>query len=153
MRLCFYAGVISAAMTATQAVKLDSTEDFMKAMEHAQSHTEEVNETIHKMLKPSKSERMPSKLSKSAAKNASILNKSPAELAKTTKQQEKVEKKEAVKAAAKVEQPVTATATVEKKPEVVKKPVEIATKPVEVEKKAVSEPVTVDPAKIKAIVD
>ena len=75
MRLCFYSGLLAFAMTATQAVKLDTEQDLAALLNAVQTISEkDADSTVSKMMKPSKAERLPSKLMKSAARNAGELD-------------------------------------------------------------------------------
>ena len=59
MRLCFYSGLLAFAMTATQAIQLDTDENFLEFMEthKVKSKEKSVDEAIKKMLAPTKEEK------------------------------------------------------------------------------------------------
>ena len=66
MRLCFYAGLLAFAMTATQAIQLDTDENFLEFMEthKVKSKEKSVDEAIKKMLAPTKEEKQGEKMKK-----------------------------------------------------------------------------------------
>ena len=132
--MCFYAGLLAFAMTATQAVKLDSEQDLAALLNAVQTISEkDADSTVSKMMKPSKAERMPSKLMKSAARKAGE-SKAIDELGKPKK------KADAKEAAKKKTETTAASATGAAKKE-------------EDEKKKAATVPALDPEKIKAIVD
>ena len=133
--MCFYAGLLAFAMTATQAVKLDAEQDLAALLNAVQTVSEkDADSTVSKMMKPSKAERMPSKLMKSAARKAGE-SKAIDELGKPKK---KADAKEAAK---------------KKKTETTAASATGAAKKEEDEKKKAATVPALDPEKIKAIVD